>query len=50
MYFTFKPVIDALVVSGVIEDDGFDMVKELYPHQVKSKRIDARIEVLVEEL
>jgi hypothetical protein len=50
MYFTFKPVIDGLVNAGIIIDDGFDQVKELYPVQVKSKRKDARIEVTVQEL
>lgn len=50
MFFTFKPVIDGLVMAGVIIDDGFDQVKELTPIQIKSKRKEARIEVLVQEL
>jgi Holliday junction resolvase RusA-like endonuclease len=51
MYFTFKPIVDGLVKAGVIEDDGFDQVKELYPHQVKIKRKEqSKVEVLVEEI
>lgn len=51
LYFTFKPIIDGLVEAGVILDDGFDMVKELYPHQVKISRKEAKkVVVLVEEL
>lgn len=51
LYFTFKSIIDGLVQSGVILDDGFEMVKELYPAQVKIKRTEKKkIEVTVEEL
>lgn len=51
MFFTFKPIVDGLVEAGVIQDDGFDQVKELYPHQIKIKRTEKpRVEVLVEEI
>lgn len=51
LYFTFKPIIDGLVRSGVIMDDGFNQVRELYPHQVKIKRgAPRKVVVLVEEL
>jgi hypothetical protein len=51
MYFTFKPIIDGLVMAGIIIDDGFDQVKELNPIQVKIKRNEPKkVDVLVEEL
>lgn len=51
MFFTFKPIVDGLVEAGVIQDDGFDQVKELYPYQIKIKRTEKpRVEVLVEEI
>lgn len=37
-YFTAKPILDALVREGVLEDDGFDMVKRINVEQVKIKR------------
>ena len=37
-YFTAKPILDALVREGVIEDDGFDMIKRISVNQVKIKR------------
>lgn len=51
MYFTFKPIIDGLVNAGIIIDDGFDQVKELYPEQVKIKRKEMpKCIVTVEEI
>jgi Holliday junction resolvase RusA-like endonuclease len=41
-YFTAKPILDALVREGVLEDDGFDMVKRIDVHQVKIKRGEQR--------
>lgn len=37
-YFTAKPILDALVREGVLEDDGFDMVKRIEIQQIKIKR------------
>lgn len=37
-YFTAKPILDALVREGVIEDDGFEMVKRIHIEQIKIKR------------
>lgn len=49
-YFTAKPVLDALVMSGVLLDDGLDMVKRLDVIQLKCKREDKHLEVEVVEL
>lgn len=37
-YFTAKPILDALVREGVLEDDGFEMVKRIHVEQIKIKR------------
>lgn len=51
LYITFKPILDGLKECGVIRDDTFDIVRHLYPHQVKIKRGEPkRVRVLVEEL
>jgi hypothetical protein len=50
-YFTAKPVLDALVREGVLEDDGLDMVKRIDIVQFKTKRGDPkRLIVYLREL
>jgi hypothetical protein len=50
-YFTFKPILDALVSIGVLEDDGWDNVGQPHIHQIKTKRTETRkLVVRVEEL
>ena len=51
LYFTCKPVLDALVREGVMIDDGFENIKKLSPTQVKIKRgMPKKLIVSVEEV
>jgi hypothetical protein len=41
-YFTFKPILDALVSIGVLEDDGWENVDQPHIYQIKTKRKETR--------
>lgn len=48
---SFKPVLDSLVLSGVLLDDKWDMTEKVKWIQVKvSKKIDQKISILVESI
>lgn len=47
---SFKYIGDALQEAGVLQDDSPVIIDEFVPKQVKSKRKDARIEVIIEFL
>ena len=49
LYGGVKPLMDALIIAGVIADDNPDVVSNLRVTQSKSSRKDARTHVLIRE-
>jgi hypothetical protein len=47
---SFKHIGDALVDLGVIVDDKPSIVTQFLPQQIKSKRVDQRVEVIIEDV
>lgn len=47
---SFKHIGDALVELGVIVDDKPSIVTQFLPQQIKSKRIDQKVEIIIEDV
>lgn len=47
---SFKHIGDALVDLGVIVDDKPSIVTQFLPQQIKSKRVDQRVEIIIEDI
>jgi len=47
---SFKHIGDALVDLGVIVDDKPSIVTKFLPQQIKSKRVNQRVEIIIEDV
>jgi len=47
---SFKHIGDALVDLGVIQDDKPSIVTQFLPQQIKSKRIDQKVVIIIEDV
>lgn len=50
LVYSFKPVIDGLVLVGIIKDDDMDTIVQREYHWVKVKEVDSFVTIQIEEL